>query len=135
VRWDSAVGDEHTVVKGSLDIVRVYEDPGRHRGEYRVLVDRLWPRGLPKGAVDHDEWAKDAAPSTELRRWYGHAPARFAEFSDRYRRELTKPPASDAISHLRQLAAHRPLVLLTATRDVEHSGAAVLRSVIDHEAR
>ena len=134
MRWDSEVG-EHTVVKASLDIVRAYEDPGCHRGEYRVLVDRLRPRGLSKGAVDHEERAKDAAPITELRRWYGHDPARFAEFSERYRQELTKPPASDSISHLHQLAAHRTLVLLTATRDVEHSGAAVLRSVIDHEAR
>jgi len=113
-----------------VEIVRVYEDTGRRRGEHRVLVDRLLPRGLIKGAVDHDEWAKDAAPSTELRRWYGHDPARFGEFSRRNRRELAAAPDAEEISRLRDLAAKHRLVLLTATRDVEHSGAAVLRAVL-----
>ena len=76
------------MVKGSLEIVRVYEDAGRRRGERRVLVDRLWPRGVSKEVIDYDEWTKDVAPSSELRRWYGHEPARFSEFSRRYRREL-----------------------------------------------
>jgi uncharacterized protein YeaO (DUF488 family) len=123
------------MVKGSVDIVRVYEDPGRHRGEQRVLVDRLWPRGVSKDVVDFDEWAKDVAPSGELRRWYGHEPDRFTEFSRRYRRELAKPPGADVVARLRQVAASRRLVLLTATRDVEHSGAAVLRSVVEHKSR
>jgi len=113
-----------------VEIVRVYEDTGRRRGERRVLVDRLWPRALTKEAVDYDEWSKDAAPSTELRRWYGHDPARFGEFSRRYRRELAAAPGAEEISRLRNLAAKHRLVLLTATRDVEHSGAAVLRAVL-----
>jgi uncharacterized protein YeaO (DUF488 family) len=123
------------MVKGSVEIVRVYEDAGRRRGERRVLVDRLWPRGVSKEVIDYDEWTKDVAPSSELRRWYGHEPARFSEFSRRYRRELAKPPAAEAVDCLREVAARRQLVLLTATRDVEHSGAAVLRHVIEHQGR
>jgi uncharacterized protein YeaO (DUF488 family) len=113
-----------------VHIVRVYGDLGREGDEYRVLVDRLWPRGQAKDEVDLDEWAKDATPSTELRRWYRHDPERFAEFSRRYRAELSLPPAADVVSKLRETSKVRSLVLLTATRDVEHSGATVLRSVI-----
>ena len=113
-----------------IEIVRVYEDPGRRRGQHRVLVDRLWPRGLTKDAVDYDEWARDVAPSSRLRRWYGHDPERFAEFSRRYRRELVILPAAEVISRLREVAARQRLVLLTSTRDVERSGAAVLCAVL-----
>ena len=118
------------VVKRDVDIVRVYDDPGRQPDEYRVLVDRLWPRGRSKGAVDHDEWVKSATPSTELRQWYGHDPKRFSEFARRYRAELALPPGSGVVSQLRETSQTRRLVLLTATRDIEHSGATVLRNVI-----
>ena len=112
-------------------MVRVYEDPGRRPGEHRVLVDRLWPRGVQKAAVDFDEWAKDVAPSADLRRWYGHDPERFCEFARRYRTELANDPGASVVERLRVLARHRSrLVLLTATRDVEHSGAAVLADVL-----
>jgi uncharacterized protein YeaO (DUF488 family) len=111
-------------------VVRVYDDSGREGNEYRVLVDRLWPRGQSKGRVDHDEWAKGATPSTELQRWDRHDPERFTEFSRRYWAELALPPATDVASKLRKTNKVRSLVLLTATRDVEHSGATVLRSVI-----
>jgi uncharacterized protein YeaO (DUF488 family) len=117
-------------VKRDVDIVRVYDDPGRQRNEYRVLVDRLWPRGQSKGAVDHDEWVKDATPSTELRQWYGHEPKRFSEFARRYRAELALPPGSGVVSQLRETSQTQRLILLTATRDIEHSGAIVLRDVI-----
>jgi uncharacterized protein YeaO (DUF488 family) len=116
--------------KSPVEVVRVYEDPGRAPGEHRVLVDRLWPRGVKKAAIDYDEWAKDAAPSAELRRWYGHDPQRFAEFARRYRAELASPPDASEVDRLRGLAATRRLVLLTATRDVERSGAAVLCDVV-----
>ena len=117
--------------KAAVEVVRVYEDLGRRPGERRVLVDRLWPRGVQKAALDFDEWAKDAAPSSELRRWYGHEPGRFCEFSRRYRAELDDDPGASAVERLRALArGHGRLVLLTATRDVERSGAAVLRDVI-----
>jgi uncharacterized protein YeaO (DUF488 family) len=114
----------------SVNIVRVYDDPGRQGDEYRVLVDRLWPRGQSRDAIDRDEWAQDAAPSTELRRWYAHDPARFPEFSRRYRSDLALLPGADVVCELRRLSKSRRLVLLTATRDVEHSAAAILRDVI-----
>lgn len=111
-------------------VVRMYEDPGRSGAEHRVLVDRLWPRGLTKDAVDLDEWAKDAAPSAELRRWYGHDPERFPEFAHRYRAELQAGPGALAVAALRHQARRHRLVLLTATRDVQHSGAEVLRGTL-----
>jgi uncharacterized protein YeaO (DUF488 family) len=111
------------------EVRRIYHDEGT--AGYRVLVDRLWPRGIKKADANLDEWLKDAAPSTELRRWYGHDPDRFAEFARRYRAELRRLPASGAVDHLRRLASSRVVVLLTATSDVEHSGACVLR---DHLA-
>jgi uncharacterized protein YeaO (DUF488 family) len=117
-------------VKRDVVIVRVYEDPGRQDNDYRVLVDRLWPRGRSKVAVDDDDWIKVASPSTELRRWYGHDPERFSEFARRYRAELAVQPGADVISQLRRASETRRLVLLTATRDIVHSGATVLRDVI-----
>ena len=113
-----------------VDVVRVYDSPSRSGPERRVLVDRLWPRGMKKEAIDLDEWAKDLAPSTELRRWYGHEPERFDEFAHRYRAELAHEPAVSVIGRLLREARPRPLVLLTATRDVERSGAEVLRLVL-----
>lgn len=107
-------------------VVRVY-DKSREPGAHRVLVDRLWPRGVTRDAAALDEWCADLAPSTGLRRWYGHDPARFAEFSRRYRAELARSPASDVVTRLLAIAATRPVALVTATRDVEHSGARVLR--------
>jgi uncharacterized protein YeaO (DUF488 family) len=88
------------------------------------------PRGQSKDEVDHDEWANDSTPSTELRRWYRHDPERFREFSRRYGAELVLPPAADVVSKRRETNKVRSLVLLTATRDVEHSGATVLHNVI-----
>jgi uncharacterized protein YeaO (DUF488 family) len=77
-----------------------------------------------------DEWAKDLAPSSVLRTWYGHDPKRFATFARRYRRELAVDPVAQRVDRLRQIAVVRQLILLTATRDLEHSGATVLREVI-----
>ncbi|MGC8462732.1 MAG: DUF488 domain-containing protein [Acidimicrobiales bacterium] len=115
---------------GQVDVVRVYEDPGRSAGEHRVLVDRLWPRGVTKVAADLDEWARDVAPSTQLRRWYRHDPERFDEFARRYAAELAEEPAASAVAALARQARRGRLVLLTATRDVERSGAAVLAAVL-----
>ncbi len=119
----------HPSSRGELAPVvirRVYDDPGGKRGEYRVLVDRLWPRGIAKDALRIDSWAKDLAPSTGLRRWYGHDPARFVEFSKRYRLELRESGADAVVALLAASERKAVLVLLTATKDVEHSGAAVL---------
>ncbi|MGP7996133.1 MAG: DUF488 domain-containing protein [Streptosporangiaceae bacterium] len=108
---------------------RVYEQPEPQDGT-RVLVDRLWPRGLRKDAAHLDEWAKDVAPSTGLRTWYGHDPAKFAEFGRRYTAELSQGAARAALQHLAALAAAGPVTLLTATRDAGHSEAAVLASLL-----
>ena len=104
---------------------RVYEDPLPVDG-LRVLVDRVWPRGMTKNAAHLDEWIKDAAPSTPLRRWYGHRPERFTEFRRRYLAELADAQPAAAMNRLRELTRTRPVTLLTATRDVDHSQAAVL---------
>ena len=109
---------------------RVYEEPSAADGA-RVLVDRIWPRGLRKDAIRLDDWAKDAAPSGELRTWYGHDPAKFSEFRRRYLQELAGSTQRAALGRLRALAAAgRPLTLLTATKDVEHSQAAVLAQLL-----
>ncbi|MFC9220320.1 DUF488 domain-containing protein [Streptomyces hygroscopicus] len=104
---------------------RVYEDTSPKDGR-RVLVDRVWPRGMRKEDAHLDEWLRDVAPSSDLRRWYAHEPSRFAEFRRRYLAELRDVGHRDAAEHLRDLAAHDKLMLLTATRDVDHSQAAVL---------
>jgi len=104
---------------------RVYEAPDPSDGQ-RVLVDRLWPRGLAKSAAAIDEWLTAVAPSDALRRWYGHQPEKSAAFRERYRQELRSPEGCAALEHLRQLARGGPVTLLTATRDIEHSQAAVL---------
>jgi uncharacterized protein YeaO (DUF488 family) len=112
---------------------RVYDEPAAN--STRVLVDRLWPRGLRKDAARLDAWAKDVAPSSELRTWYGHDPARFDEFRRRYLAELAGSPQRVALGRLRALAsAHGPLILLTATRDVDHSQAAVLADLLRQTA-
>ena len=112
----------------SLDvrIKRIYELPGRD-GE-RVLVDRLWPRGVAKEGARIDQWLKDIAPSAELRAWFAHDPARWAQFRRRYRRELAACRAQ--IEALRRLARRRPLTLLYSARDERHNQAVVLREVI-----
>lgn len=114
----------------AIAIERAYEESVSGRG-YRVLVDRLWPRGIKKDHLKFDEWAKDLAPSDALRRWYAHDPERFAEFARRYRSELKAGPAPEVLARLRRLLDRRPLILLTATKDVEHSGAEVLRRVLE----
>lgn len=106
-------------------VARVYE-PAGDRGDTRVLVDRLWPRGLAKDAADLDEWCRDVAPSNELRKWYGHDPARFAEFAKKYAAELDDPTRAAAFRHLEELARHGRLTLLTATKQLDLSQAAVL---------
>ena len=108
---------------------RIYDRPATDDG-VRVLVDRVWPRGIRKEAASLDEWVKDVAPSTELRKWYGHVPAKFAQFEARYRDELATPPARAALDHLRMLAHDANLTLLTATRDVDHSQATVLARLL-----
>jgi uncharacterized protein YeaO (DUF488 family) len=114
----------------NVRIRRVYDNPEQTDGT-RVLVDRLWPRGLSKARAALDDWCKDVAPSDELRKWYGHDPSRFAEFSRRYQRELEHPQRTQALGQLRSLAhGRRHLTLLTATRDLAASEAAVLAGLL-----
>jgi uncharacterized protein YeaO (DUF488 family) len=113
---------------------RVY-DPRSVEDGTRVLVDRLWPRGLTKSQADVDEWCQQIAPSAALRRWYRHDPDRFAEFGRRYRAELDDPDRADALRHLRELAQRRPLTLLTATRTAAISAAAVLADLLNDEKK
>jgi uncharacterized protein YeaO (DUF488 family) len=121
------------MTRTSVRVGRVY-DPAGDGEEVRVLVDRLWPRGLSKAGAALDERCKQVAPSPQLRRWYGHDPARFTEFRRRYRTELVDPERAAALTHLRDLARGRAMVLLTAAKDVTISHAAVLAELLadDH---
>jgi uncharacterized protein YeaO (DUF488 family) len=114
-------------------IRRAYEAPAPTDGT-RVLVDRLWPRGLSKERARVDLWRKDVAPSTELRKWYGHDTAKFAEFRERYIHELGAAPARAALEQLLELARKGPVTLVFGARDVEHSEAAVLQDLLAHPA-
>jgi len=109
---------------------RVYETPSPGDG-VRVLVDRVWPRGMKKADAKLDDWAKDLAPSTALREWYGHDPAKFGEFRRRYIAELDAPDPSKKLGEVEALAARRPVTLLTASRDVDISQAAVLAELLE----
>jgi uncharacterized protein YeaO (DUF488 family) len=112
-----------------VQVRRVYDPPEPKDGQ-RVLVDRLWPRGLSRERARLDEWCKEIAPSSELRRWYGHEPDRYAEFARRYRAELGEPERAAAFAHLRELAGRERLTLLTATKLSDISQAAVLADLL-----
>jgi uncharacterized protein YeaO (DUF488 family) len=123
---ESAVDEAARPVR--VRIKRVYEPAARGDG-FRVLVDRLWPRGLTKAAAQLDAWAKELAPSTPLRRWFGHAPRRWSEFERRYREELRSFPVE--IEALRHRARQRRVTLLYAARDPEVNHALILKAVIE----
>jgi uncharacterized protein YeaO (DUF488 family) len=110
-----------------MRISRVYDPPD---GTYRVLVDRLWPRGFRKDDPRIDRWLPGVAPSAELRGWYGHRVADYDEFARRYRDELDGPAGAAALAELVELIATRQVTLITATRDVAHSHLAVLASIL-----
>jgi uncharacterized protein YeaO (DUF488 family) len=107
---------------------RVYELPTPEDGR-RILVDRLWPRGVSKARAALDAWAKDVAPSSDLRRWFGHDPARWEEFKRRYRQELAAHP--EALRPLLEAAAEGPLTLVYGARDERHNEAVVLQRVLE----
>lgn len=100
----------------------------------RVLVDRLWPRGLGRAELRVDEWLKDIAPSKELRTWFGHDPANYEEFARRYRRELSDGDAHEALQYLRALATHHDITLVYGAKNTEHNNARVLAEILggDH---
>jgi uncharacterized protein YeaO (DUF488 family) len=111
----------------AIKLKRAYEAPARDDGR-RVLVDRVWPRGIRKEAAAVDLWLKDVAPSMELRKWFGHDPERWAEFRRRYRAELAKHP--EALAELRRLARGGTLTLVYGARDPLHNQAVVLRELL-----
>lgn len=106
---------------------RAYEPPVSSDG-YRVLIDRLWPRGVSREDADLDEWDRDLAPSTELRQWFGHEPSRFSEFRRRYKQELRDKRSR--IAELRRRAREGRLTLVYSARDAEHNDAVVLAEVL-----
>src|SRR5690606_26910136 len=110
-----------------VSVKRIYEPPSADDGR-RVLVDRLWPRGVRKDAAALDEWIKDAAPSDELRRWFGHDPERWSEFRRRYAEELRQ--RRDVIARLRALAREAPITLLYGAHDEQHNNAVALRAIL-----
>lgn len=112
-------------------IKRAYDEALPSDGT-RILVDRLWPRGVSKERAHLDLWLKDAAPSTDLRKWYGHDPAKFATFRERYLRELEAEPGRSAVEQIRELARKGPVTLVFAARDTAHSEAAVLQDLLAH---
>ena len=116
----------------SVHVKRAYEPVAASDGE-RILVDRLWPRGLSKQAAAIDHWARDIAPSTALRRWFGHDPARWAEFKRRYAAELRA--AGPAVLALAARARRRRVTLVYAAKDELHNDAVVLRSYLRRRYR
>lgn len=111
-------------------IKRAYEPPAPEDGE-RILVDRLWPRGVSKANARLDLWLKDIAPSAELREWFGHDPAKYEEFRRRYLAELKEEPGKSALATLREHCARGQVTLVFAAREAEHNDATVLRDLLN----
>ena len=115
------------IAAGQVRLKRAYEAAESSDG-LRVLVDRLWPRGVTKDAAAVDLWLKDLAPSTELRKWFGHDPARWPEFQQRYGEEVRTH--AEAFEQLRDLARKQRVTLVFAAKDKDHNDAVVLRSLL-----
>lgn len=114
-----------------IRIKRVYEKPSGRDG-IRILVDRVWPRGRTKEQARLDAWRKELAPSTALRTWFGHDPAKWMEFQTRYRKELSLPAQKSAVEDLARLAHAQTITLLYGASDTEHNQAVVLKDCIDN---
>jgi uncharacterized protein YeaO (DUF488 family) len=126
---DGQIHDRYAGAGAAVRMKRAY-DPASDYDGYRVLVDRLWPRGVRKETARIDVWMRDLAPSAELRRWFGHDPARWDEFRRRYRAELADPQRRALLDELAQHARRGPLTLLYGARDIAHNNAVVLRDVL-----
>ena len=111
----------------NVKLKRVYDEPVAADGK-RILVDRLWPRGMKKEAAAIDLWAKDLAPSTELRKWFSHDPTRWAEFERRYTSEVLQQ--AELLEKIRQLARRGTVTLIYAARDHEHNEAVIIRDML-----
>ena len=113
-----------------IQLERVYTARTNARGK-RILVDRLWPRGVRKDALKLDLWLRELAPSNELRKWFGHDPRRWEEFERRYYSELQRPERQEQLHELLALARKGPVTLLYAARDEEHNEAVALRKFLE----
>jgi uncharacterized protein YeaO (DUF488 family) len=114
----------------TVQLKRVYEKPSRKDGT-RILVDRLWPRGLTKEEAAVKVWMKELAPSTELRKWFGHDPEKWKEFQSRYRKELKDK--KELLDSLRKESQEHTVTLVYGSRDEEHNGAVVLKKVLEEQ--
>jgi len=112
----------------SVRLKRVYDEPAKSDG-LRVLVDRLWPRGLKKSEVEIDDWVKEIAPSTPLRKWFGHDPGKWKEFKRRYWAELNN--RREQVEKLARYARRRSVTLLFSAKESEHNNAAALKEYLD----
>ncbi|MDO5696777.1 MAG: DUF488 family protein [Dermatophilus congolensis] len=113
-----------------VTIARAYDLGGKDRTT-RVLVDRVWPRGIKKADLHVDEWLKDIAPSTELRKWFAHDPEKYEEFARRYRAELAEGEPHEALQHLRSLHNHHDITLVYSAKDEQHNQARVLAEILE----
>ena len=116
-------------MKHEIQVKRAYDPASRGDG-FRVLVDRVWPRGVSKAELHYNEWAKDIAPSTKLRQWFGHDPERWPEFRERYKKELANDDARGAIREIIKAAKNaKTITLIYGAKDTEHNQAIVLRDL------
>ncbi|WOD44801.1 DUF488 domain-containing protein [Hwangdonia lutea] len=107
---------------------RIYEDPAKHDG-YRILVDRIWPRGVSKQDAKLDDWNKNIAPSEKLRKWFDHDPDKFEEFEEKYQKELENK--SEDLNRIREHAKSKTVTLLYGAKDTKHNQAVVLKTVLE----
>ena len=112
-----------------IHVKRAYEEPSPDDG-YRVLVDRVWPRGVSKEKAKLDQWMTDVSPSTDLRKWFGHDPEKWLEFKARYKKELAAH--EDLVEELRRIARHGTLTLVFGARDTKHNNAVALRQILEN---
>ena len=117
----------NSIPAANVRLKRAYEKPARDDGT-RILIDRLWPRGISKADAELDQWAKDLSPSTALRKWFGHDPSRWPEFRRRYAEEIRQHP--DQLAQLRGLAGKGPITLVYSAHDELHNDAVVLRDLL-----
>jgi uncharacterized protein YeaO (DUF488 family)/glutaredoxin len=115
---------------GMIQIKRVYSESGKQDG-FRILVDRVWPRGFSKERANVDEWRKELAPSTALRKWFSHDPAKWTGFRERYRKELTESGGIDALKELAQRSHHKTITLVYGAADEQHNQAVALKEFIE----